>query len=160
MNAVAAGSRPGFFKRSWNALNSALAVGLILALLGLAFQAYQNRLAANQSANLQRISEFSADGASADRAVARFLTAAAEAESLDEPRRNAEQALVDHSIKVEQLRDVFGPQRADEYLQAIEQLQLEISRTRDATHNGPNETAFGRVIELRRSMVAQARAEA
>ena len=157
MNAVAADPRPGFFKRSWNALNSALAVGLIVALAGWAFQAYQTRLAANQASNLQQIQEFASDAAATDRAVVRFLNAAAEARNLNQPRQQVEQALVDHSIKVEQLRDVLGPERADEYLRAMEQLQIELEQTTDATHNGPNETALGRVIELRRSMVTRAR---
>jgi uncharacterized protein HemX len=141
-------------------MNSALFVALIVALGGWAFQMHQTRVAANQASGLQQINEFTADAAAMDRAVVRFFNAASEGKNLDQPREKVEQALVDHSIKVEQLRAVLGPNRADEYLRAIETLQNEVAETSDATHNGPNETAFGRVLELRRTMVSEARKEA
>jgi predicted negative regulator of RcsB-dependent stress response len=160
MNAVAADPRPGFFKRSWKALNSALLVALIVAFGSWGFQLYQTRVAANQASNLQQISDFTADAAATDRAVVRFFNAVSEGKSLDQPREKVEDALVGHSIKVEQLREVLGPARAEQYLAAIEQLQNAIEETTDATRNGPNETAFGKVIELRREMISQARREA
>ena len=158
MNAVA-NQKPGLLRTSWNALNSVLLAGLIIAGAGWAFQVHQTREAARQTANLERISDFTADAAATDRAVVRFFDAAAEGQDLSKARDGAQQALVDHSIKVESMRDVFGQSSSEQYLRAIERLQNEIEATKDATHAGPNVTALGREIQLRRSLVEKAREE-
>lgn len=157
MNSAAPSMAPGFLKRSWNALNSAFAVGLILALAGWAFQLNQTRVASAQTFNLTRVSELSTDGEKMDRSIVLFYNAAAEQKPLEKAREAAKQAIVDHSLKVESVRSVIGAVDADSYLLALDALNQQLDRTVDRSNAGPNQTVFGRVIELRRSLIQKVR---
>jgi len=148
---------PGFIKKSWNVINSTLAAGLIIALAGWAFQFHQTRVASVQTYNLTRVGELSSDGEKMDRSIVVFYNAAANQMPLDVARDAAKQAIVDHSLKVESVRGVIGAEDADAYLVALDTLSQQLDLTTDRTNAGPNKTAFGRVIELRRALIEKAR---
>ena len=160
MNSAANSQAPGFLKKSWNALNSALIVALIIAVGGWAFQYRETRLAATQTFNMERLAELSADGAKLDKSVVEFFDAAAQGDDLRRSRKKVVAAIVDHSLKVESLRSVMGDASSDEYLRALNDLSEQVAATKDATHAGQNITALAKMIETRRALVKRVRNQA
>lgn len=143
--------------RFWSRFNSALVVALIAAVVGWGFQLHLTRQASNQTFNLSRVAEFSTNGQALDKAIVAFFNTAAARQPLEQKRAAAEQAVTDHSIKVEALRDVFGAEASDEYLHALGRLNDVVSETADERNSDANITAFGRVLELRRRLVQNAK---
>jgi hypothetical protein len=110
------------------------------------------REATIQTYNLSRVAAFRDSGAELDKKVAAFNDAAAESQSLSEPRQAVRSALVDHAAKTFAMQDDFGAEATAQYTADLKALQSAVEATNDHTTPGPIITAMSRMLVDRNRM--------
>lgn len=137
-------------------LNSALVIALVVAIGGWLTQCQQNKEIQRLSYQMQQVSEFKASGAALDQAVVDVFDSLAKGGVADVQRSTLNKAVVEHVVRTEADREIFGSENAEEYLRALNVLRGELDEATDARNSGPRVSAFANVIEVRRKMMKQA----
>ncbi|HMG48784.1 MAG TPA: hypothetical protein VK614_15155 [Allosphingosinicella sp.] len=134
--------------------------GLLGALLLAVVQCSAAERAAKQASiqtyNFSRIAAFRDSGGAMDQRVAAFYDAAAAGRNLDEPRRVARSAIVEHATKAEALRGAIPSDQVTQYLALVRALNDTLDSTTDQTNSGRNITILGRVVSSRNQMSQRA----
>lgn len=134
--------------------------GLVLLLLGAVVQCSierkNSRIAAQQSQDLSRVSEFLQSGADVDRKVAQLNDALAEGGDARAERLAFREALGKHASIAMSLEPRFGAEATRSYMSELNRLSTTVEGTKSAESPGPIITQMSTVIVSRRALAARA----
>lgn len=126
--------------------------GLIVALAGNGLQFWYNLHLQRMSTRVENVAEFRESGSELDRAVIDSFDALAVNGLTVEPREEFKEAFIEHVLKTEAKREFLGASETDEYLEALNVLNSEVSNARNATGAGSRVEALSEVVRLRREI--------
>ena len=144
------------FDRFSRPLNSALAVALIGVTFGWLVQCQQTRETQRLSYQMEQISAFKDSGTKLDSTVVDMFNGLAGGKDVDKHREKFNNAITEHVLRTESDRIIFGDTNADAYLKALNVLRTEVDNASDARNSGARVSAFGKVIEKRRTLMKSA----
>jgi predicted trehalose synthase len=147
-----ASARKGLIATLKWVVSGGLLVALIMAVVQCSVERQSARHATVQTYNLSRVAAFRDSGADLDRKVAAFADAAAEGRDLSGPREAFRSALADHSAKTFAMKDAFGADATQPYVEALKNLQSAVEGTTDQHNSGAIITALSRTVVLRNKL--------